>query len=178
MTKECQICKEAFEPFNSMQVVCGISCARKIPVVRRKKERADTRARKEKLKTRSDYVKEAQREFNRYIRSRDKNQLCICCEKPLGEAATGGDFDCGHYRSVGSAPHMRFHELNAHGQRKQCNRWGAGRAIDYRKGLIARIGAEAVESLEADQAPRHYSIEDLKAIRDKYRRMAKELEEK
>ena len=87
----------------------------------------------------------------------------------------GGGFDCGHYRSVGSAPHLRFDERNAHGQTKQCNRYGAGRAVDYRIGLIQRIGLEQVESLEADQTPKKYSIEDMKAIKDEYKRKLKEL---
>lgn len=175
--KTCAICSGEFEPFNSMQVVCGLKCARQVPVIKRKKERADTKTRKEKLKTRGDYVKEAQISFNRYVRLRDRDRPCICCGESLsGSGRPGGDFDCGHYRSVGSAPHLRYDESNAHGQTKRCNRYGAGRAVDYRRGLIERIGVEAVERLEADQTPRHYSIEDLKSIRDKYKAKAKELE--
>lgn len=49
--------------------------------------------------------------------------------------------------------------------------------MDYRIGLIKRIGREAVESLESDQAPRHYTIPDLIAIRYKYRAMTKQLME-
>jgi hypothetical protein len=41
--------------------------------------------------------------------------------------------------------------------------------VDYRIGLIERIGLPAVEALESDQEPRKYSIQDLKAIRDEYR---------
>ena len=48
--------------------------------------------------------------------------------------------------------------------------------MDYRIGLIARIGREAVEALEADQTPRKWSIDELKAIRDHYRAKAKALE--
>ena len=54
----------------------------------------------------------------------------------------------------GSAAHLRFDERNAHAQRKVCNRWGAGRAVDYRIGLVARIGLAAVEALESDNAPK------------------------
>ena len=63
-----------------------------------------------------------------------------------------------------------------HAQRKQCNRYGAGNVIGYRFGLRQRIGIEAVEALEADQTPRNYSIDDLKAIKAKYSAMARELE--
>jgi len=80
-----------------------------------------------------------------------------------------------HYRSVGSSPHLRFDERNAHAQRKQCNRWGAGRSVDYRLGLINRIGLAAVESLEADQTPKNYTIDDLRAITACYRAKLKGL---
>ena len=72
-------------------------------------------------------------------------------------------------------PHLRFHEDNAHAQRKQCNRWGAGRAVDYRLGLIERIGLARVEALEADQQPRKYTADELRAIRDLYRAKLREL---
>lgn len=178
----CRICKATYQKARMEQIVCSIACARRIPIDARntiraaeKADRAKTKARREAVKTRSDWIKDAQREFNTYIRLRDAGRACICCGQPLGVSEVGGKYDCGHYRSVGSAPHLRFDERNAHGQNKQCNRYGAGRAVDYRRGLIARLGAETVDALEADQATRKYSIDDLKAIRDKYRQMAKEL---
>lgn len=148
----------------------------RVKLAKEKAERKIDKAKRESLKTRSDYMKDAQREFNKYIRTRDAGKLCICCDLPLGLFSIGGAYDCGHYRSVGSAPNLRFDERNAHAQRKQCNRYGAGRAVDYRRGLLARIGAPAVEALESDQTPRHYSIEDLKQIIQTYRAKARALE--
>jgi hypothetical protein len=141
-----------------------------------REERAKDKAKREKLKTRSDWIKEAQIAFNRFIRLRDAGRPCICCGVPLASERVGGGFDCGHYRSVGSAPHLRFDERNAHGQTKQCNRYGAGRAVDYRRGLVDRIGLDALEALEADQTPRKWTVDELKAIRDLYRQKAKALE--
>ena len=138
-------------------------------------ERASIKARKEAIKTIPDLIKEAQREFNAYIRARDADQLCICCCNPLGTGEVGGAFDCGHYRSTGSASHLRFDERNAHAQRKVCNRWGAGRAVDYRIGLVARIGLEAVEALESDNTPHKWTREELIQIRDTYRAKFKAL---
>ena len=140
-----------------------------------KVERASIRARKEAIKTIPVLIKEAQVAFNAYIRARDADKPCICCGLPLSAGDVGGSFDCGHYRSVGSAQHLRYDERNAHGQRKQCNRWGAGRAVDYRIGLVARIGLEAVEALESDNAPRKWLREELIYIRDTYRAKLKEL---
>lgn len=182
----CRYCSTLYKPARSMQPgrVCNdpecqakfaLEAIQKQRTARLKVERKATREAKEKLKTRSDYIKESQIAFNAFIRERDKNKNCICCGKPLQSGVIGGEYDCGHYRSVGSAPHLRFDERNAHAQRKQCNRYGAGRAVDYRIGLIARIGREAVESLESDNEPRKWSIEELKSIRDTYRAKLKAL---
>ena len=181
--RTCRVCKTVFQPHKTMQQVCGPECAIKQAQAKRAKaervadiaDRKIIKAKLEKLKTARDWTKEAQIAFNAYIRERDKGQLCICCNQPLQSGTVGGDYDCGHYRSVGSAPHLRFDPRNAHAQRKQCNRWGAGRAVDYRLGLIARLGIEAVESLEADQTPRKYTIDELKAIKAHYVAKLKEL---
>ena len=181
--KRCKVCRQPFEPRLPLQAVCGIDCAKSLAVsVRGKaekqaaiKQRRADRERKERLKTRSQWEKEAQTAFNAFIRARDADKPCICCGQPLSVGDVGGSYDCGHYRSTGSAPHLRFHEDNAHAQRKQCNRWGAGRAVDYRLGLIQRIGLERVEALEADQEPRKYTADELKALRDEYRRRLRKL---
>ena len=141
-----------------------------------KVERAETRQRKEALKRIPDYIKEAQIAFNSFIRARDAGKPCICCGQPLGTGEVGGAYDCGHYRSTGSAAHLRFHEDNAHAQRKVCNRWGAGRAVDYRIGLVARIGLEAVEALEASNTPHKWQREELIQVTQKYRQKLKDLQ--
>ena len=182
-TRKCKACHHPFTPARSTQTACGIDCAMQLAHEKKVKlaecDRLDNarkdRARKAKLKTRRDWEKEAQAAFNAYIRARDKDKPCICCGLPLSAGDVGGHYDCGHYRSVGSAPHLRFNEDNAHAQRKQCNRWGAGRAVDYRLGLIERIGLARVEALEADQAPRKYTADELRAIRDLYRAKLREL---
>jgi hypothetical protein len=142
-----------------------------------KKEREETKVRKEKLKRLADWIADAQTIFNKYIRLRDVNLPCICCGRSIAIAGRlGGDFDCGHYRSRGSASHLRFNEDNAHAQLKQCNRWGAGRAVDYRIGLIQRIGLQRVEALEANNIPHKWTVEEVKEIIATYKRKIKELE--
>jgi hypothetical protein len=177
-------CGVLFIPQRMGQRACGPVCA--LTIARAKREQDETkkrqaerkadRAKREALKTRSDHIKEAQREFNRYVRLRDAGKPCICCGLPLGINEIGGAYDCGHYRSVGSAPHLRFDERNAHAQRKQCNRYGAGRAVDYRLGLIGRIGLESVTALEGDQLLKHYTIDDLIVIKATYRAKANALQ--
>jgi hypothetical protein len=183
--KRCKICGQEFAPRSSTQKVCSYECAttlasqsaKKRQEQQQKAERQLVKSKLDSLKTKRDLTKDAQRAFNAYIRERDKDKPCICCGLPLATTTntTGGIFDCGHYRSVGSAPHLRFDERNAHGQRKKCNMWGAGRAVDYRIGLINRIGLQAVEALEADQAPKKYTKDELKAIQAHYKAKLKEL---
>ena len=181
---KCKICRGLFQRRSMTHKVCGnVECA--IEWARReriRKERAagrvlrnQIRERKEAIKTRSDWIKDAQKSFNAYIRARDAGKPCICCGSPLGSNSVGGSYDCGHYRSIGSAPHLRFSEDNANAQKKQCNRWGAGRAVDYRIGLIQRIGLARVEALEADNEARKFTIERLREIRDHYRARLKDL---
>lgn len=182
--KSCNVCKAKFSPKSSLQKVCGLFCAaeygnflRSKNAQRKKAEEArKDRKKREAMKTHPQLIKEAQREFNRFIRLRDIGRSCICCGVPLGEAVLGGAADAGHYRSVGSAPNLRYNEDNCHSQSKRCNRYGAGRAVDYRIGLVARIGLERVEALEADNTPKHYTKDELRNIRDTYRIKAREME--
>lgn len=173
--KVCQMCGALFTPVRPMMVVCSPACAMKKVRQEKVAERAKVRTRKEAIKTIPDLIKEAQREFNGYIRARDAAQTCICCGRPLGDGPVGGAYDAGHYRSTGSASHLRFHPDNCHAQRKDCNRYGAGRAVDYRIGLIARIGAARVDALEASNQPHKWTREELIAIRDTYKKKLKEM---
>lgn len=182
--KRCKVCRTEFTPAKPMQSVCGLSCALSLASVAKAKrertqaaqERKETKAKLEKLKTRGEWIADAQAAFNRYIRLRDAGKPCICCGQPMGPTVPGGAVDAGHYRSRGSAPHLRFDERNVHAQRKQCNRYGSGNVLGYRFGLRERIGIEAVEALEADQTPRNYTVDDLKAIKAKYTALARDLE--
>ena len=183
-TKKCKVCGSEFTPSKPMQRVCSLACALSIAsLAKAKRERtalaADKRATREKLdamKSKGRLVAEAQVAFNRYIRLRDAGLPCICCGQPMGEGVHGGAVDAGHYRSRGSAPHLRFNEDNVHAQRKQCNRYGSGNVVGYRLGLIERIGLVAVEALEADNTPRKYSADDLRAIKATYQAKRLELE--
>ncbi|NNA32708.1 recombination protein NinG [Pseudomonas lundensis] len=183
--KKCRVatCRASFVPQRLGQAVCSPKCALATVEVQKAKEkkslaqadRREIKVRKEALKTRGDHIREAQQAFNEYIRTRDQaaGHFCISSGKPLDWS--GNAVDAGHYRSVGSAPHLRFDERNCHAQSKQDNRFLSGNAVDYRIGLIARIGQEAVDALESDQSVRKYTVDEIKAIKAKYRAMTKEL---
>lgn len=183
--KKCRVatCRASFVPQRLGQAVCSPKCALATVEVQKAKEkkslaqadRREIKVRKEALKTRGDHIREAQQAFNEYIRTRDQaaGHLCISSGKPLDWS--GNAVDAGHYRSVGSAPHLRFDERNCHAQSKQDNRFLSGNAVDYRIGLIARIGQEAVDALESDQSVRKYTVDEIKAIKADYRAKTREL---
>lgn len=124
-----------------------------------------------KLKKRADHFKETQAALNKWIREvRDAGKPCISC----GHADHGQKFDAGHYISRGSRPNLALEELNLARQCHWCNVHLSGNQILFRKGLVARIGLEAVEALEADTTPRKYTVEQLQAMKAEYLRRIKE----
>lgn len=181
--KKCRVCKSEFVPTKPLQAVCGISCAIEHANKRKKVqeraaialERAETRKAKEVLKKRSEWLKEAQIAFNAYIRERDKVARYPCISSGRALDWNGNAVDAGHYRSTGSAPHLRFNEDNCHAQSKHDNRYLAGNVAEYRIRLIRRIGIERVEALESDNTPRKWTIPELQEIKALYKRKLKEL---
>lgn len=182
--KACKACRQKFEPRSPLAVVCSVACSivygqtvtKQQKAKQQRQERAQDKVKREAMKTYHQLVAEAQREFNAFIRLRDSAKPCICCGRTSDKTfLTGSDWDAGHYRSTGSAPHLRFHEDNVHRQLVGCNRFGAGRAVDYRIGLVARIGLSRVEALEANNTPRKWTHDELREIRDVYRRRVRDM---
>ena len=178
----CATCQTEFSPMRPMQRVCSPICASRLvrtqkaeQKARKSLERAMDRKKREAQKTIPQLIKEAQIEFNAFIRARDAGKPCICCGKPLGDGEVGGAYDCGHYRSTGAASHLRFDERNAHAQRKYCNNHRAGNVVEYRIGLVNRIGLDAVEALEADNTPQKWDRDTLRKIKTIYRAKTRQL---
>jgi hypothetical protein len=177
MTKpaKCKVCKCAYTKTRPLQTVCSPPCALtlarkatdKAQAKEQAKDRKETRQKLDAMQTKPQLTKKAQTAFNSFIRARDAGKPCICCGKPLGSEPN--TFDAGHYRSVGSAPHMRFVEDNVHGQTKYCNNHLGGNHVAYRRGLIERIGLARVEQIEADNTVRKYSKEGLIELARHYR---------
>jgi predicted nucleic acid-binding Zn ribbon protein len=177
--RKCRWCGAEFEKHRALQIVCSSACAislnkqkreianKKAQAVAKRQERAVIKARKHALETKPQLTKRAQAVFNAFIRLRDKHQPCISCGNPLPDMPNG--YDAGHYRSVGSAPNLRFNEDNCHGQCKRCNNYLSGNHVNYRSGLIKRMGLKTVEALESDNAPRHYTKDDLRQIERLYK---------
>lgn len=143
---------------------------------RAKVDRAQTRARRRALETIPELIAAADRAFMAWVRERDRlaGHACISSGKPLDWS--GNQVDAGHYRSRGAASHLRYDPRNCHAQSKYENRHRAGNAVEYRKGLIERIGLAEVEALEADNEPHHWTREELREIAARFRRFKRELE--
>lgn len=180
MTKPamCKVCKCAYLKTRPLQTVCSPPCALvlarkatdKAHAKEQAKDRKETRQKLDAIKTKSEYMKNAQKDFNAYRRELLKNEPCISC----GRHHTG-QYHAGHYRSVGSAPELRFEELNVWKQCQPCNTHLSGNLINYRKALLEKIGLEALEWLEGNHGQKKYSIDDLKSIAHSYRIKLKQI---
>jgi hypothetical protein len=165
----CRVCTAQFEPRRPLQAVCSPICAVRHVRADRKAKRAETKARREAAKPRSKWLAEAQQAFNAWIRARDAGKGCISCGTHNGKA------NAGHYLSTGARPELRFNEANVALQCERCNTYLHGNLIAYRINLIERIGSGVVDWLEGPHQPAKWTIDELRAIRDDYRRRLKEM---
>lgn len=183
--KKCTICKSVFTPIRSTERVCSVPCAiewsdrvkAKKAAQAQRAERKRLREGKTKLKPRSAWIREAQAAVNKVARLRDirAGYGCISCgSRP--EQRYGGSVDGGHFRSVGSAAHMRFYLPNIRLQCKKCNQQLGGAHTNYRVGLIERIGIERVEEIESMQWTAKWSIEYLQRLKRIMNKKARRLE--
>lgn len=177
--KKCKVCTTTFTPARPFQTWCSPECGLKLALAKKAKAdtikaKAEKRADKEKrerLKSRSDWAREAQQAFNAYIRARDRDLACISCGRHHD-----GQYHAGHYMSRGARPELAYHPDNCHKQCAPCNTHLSGNLVLYRVNLIEKIGLERVEWLEGPHEPLKMTVEAFKALRDEYRAKAKALE--
>ncbi|WP_106804554.1 recombination protein NinG [Pseudomonas sp. S5D5] len=178
--KKCRVaaCGASFVPSRMGQAVCSPACAmidapRHEPKARKALAeigRKELRAAKVKIKTRAQHMKEAQAAFNAWIRERDIGLPCVSCGRHHN-----GQWHAGHYRTVGGNPELRFEPLNVWRQCAPCNNHKSGDIVNYRLELVRRIGADKVDWLEGPHEAKRHTIEQLQAIKAKYRAMIREL---
>jgi hypothetical protein len=177
--KTCRICKQKFIPVRAIQPACSYECqveyatkvAAKAAIAREKKAKREHKEKLEKVKSRSEHLREAQRWFNKYIRLRDADLPCISC----GRFHTG-QYHAGHYRTVGSTPQLRFEESQVHKQCAPCNNHLSGNIVNYRINLLKKIGQEKLDWIEGPHESQHYSLDDIKFIKGHYKKLCQLLE--
>lgn len=170
-------CGISFPPQRLGQAVCSPKCGLAIKDVNQERarkslaqvERKEIKARKEKLKSRADHMRETQVVFNEWIRLRDAALPCVSCGRHHE-----GQYHAGHYRTVGANPELRFEPLNVWKQCAPCNNHKSGDIVNYRIELVKRIGADKVDWLEGPHEPKRYTIEELKTIKAEYRAKTRE----
>ena len=164
----CKNCKEKFEPIRFNHKFClKDECVRAFVAEAKEKMWKQTKVRmKNDIKTNSDWMKEAQKVFNQYIRLRDKDQPCISCGSKLGSK-----YDAGHFYSMGGHKALTFEENNVHAQCVACNQFKHGNLIYYREGLIKRIGQANFNELEhRANTLGKYSNDELNNLIKKYKK--------
>lgn len=198
-----QGCRQWFHPVREGQVVCCFECASAIGKEQTakareaakqkeaKRQRTEEKAGRQRRKARlaelrpaGYYKTQAQQAFNAFIRARDAGLPCISCGETNPPDLHGGQWDCGHFKTVGANPELRFEERNAHKQCKSCNA-GAGKytakeatvAQQYEAGLVARYGQVYVDWLNGPHKMTNYRREDFIRIRDEYRAKLKSLKQ-
>jgi endogenous inhibitor of DNA gyrase (YacG/DUF329 family) len=184
--RKCNKCRKKVDAkdalISHLKAFCSYEClkeytaqnAEKIASKVRKEKRAETRQAKEKLKTRAQWMREAQAAFNAYVRARDKDLPCISCGLNKNDNyITGSGWDAGHYRSRGASPHLRFHLWNVHKQCVKCNRYLSGNVSNFRIGMVRKIGAYRVLQLESMNHGPEMTIDYFKRIKSIFRRKAK-----
>lgn len=178
--RKCRVCKTVYQPLRSMQAVCSPSCGLALAAKQRaqkeararKDERKSLREALEKAKTRGTHLKELQAVFNQWIRLRDAGLPCISCGRP---ATWRGQWDAGHYRSVGSSPATRFDPSNVMKQCDPCNVHLSGNLVLFRVNLIKRIGLSEVERLEGPHEPLKLTIPEIVEMKAYYRAKVREM---
>lgn len=168
----CKHCKEKFEPLRFNHKFClKDDCVRAFVAETNEKLWKHTKVRMQNdLKTNTDWLKEAQKVFNAYIRLRDKGLNCISCGKqPKKE-------NCGHFYSQGGHANVRFDEENCHLQCEHCNTFLSGNLLNYREGLLKRIGEAKLDALgQRANLTRKYTSDELKELIKKYKQLCLEL---
>lgn len=167
---------------------CGYALSQKklnaAAEIARKAERKADKAKREAMKTRGDLIQEVQPLFNRKRRLEEhaKGMTCMSCQRPRHEIEReegwkpGGAWDAGHFQSVGRKPELRFEPLNVWLQCKSCNA-GSGKYAKksgtveaaFEANLRAHIGDELVDWLKGPHDLKHYSPDDLRAMKTQLR---------
>lgn len=178
--KVCKVCKKEYTPYSSTSKACSYECALVIAKIQQKndsdriirnKKKAEKKAhriQKEKLKTRAQWLREAQTAFNAYVRERDRDEPCISCGRHHE-----GQYHAGHYLTVSANPELRFHPFNNNKQCAPCNNHLSGNIVKYRPNLIEKIGLKSLEWLEGPQQLQKLTIDEIKEIKAHYKEQLK-----
>jgi len=189
--RNCKICKKRFKPATLYEWWCSeehkedlikelAEKGRQKRIQEQERQQKETtqqekrtlKIRKLAVKPLSYFAKQAQTEFNAYIRERDASLPCISCGR-----FHDGQYHAGHYRTVGANPELRFREANCHKQCAPCNNHLSGNIENYTPAIIAKIGKAAYQQLMGPHEAVRYRREEYERIRDEYKAKRKALKQ-
>jgi hypothetical protein len=142
---------------------------------RDRQHKQETKTRKDKIKTKTEWLTEAQAAVNAYVRIRDRGKPCVSCGKPDNGTHQR---HASHYRSVGACSSLRFNLKNVYASCQQCNTSKSGNLLEYRIRLKARYGESLVEWLESQNEPKRYETDYLIRLRDVFRKRVNQLKKR
>lgn len=168
-TRKCKYCLERYTPKYSTTEPCPkYECRLKhLEANTAKINRANKAIAQNEIKSYAQRLGEAKKVFQKWIRIRDKDKPCISCG-----TISSSVWDGGHFKKAELYSGVIFNEYNVNIQCGKCNRFLGGNELNYRTGLIAKIGEQAVLNLEhlAEMSRiKKYTNEELEQIKLKYK---------
>jgi 5-methylcytosine-specific restriction endonuclease McrA len=142
---------------------------------RERQHKQETKTRRDKIKTKTEWLTEAQAAVNAYVRIRDRGKPCVSCGKPDNGTHQR---HASHYRSVGACSSLRFNLKNVYASCQQCNTSKSGNLLEYRIRLKASYGESLVEWLESQNEPKRYETDYLIRLRDVFRKRVNQLKKR
>lgn len=169
----CPQCDNVFLP-NKGQIVCSVGCA----IAYNSEEAIEKRysIMKEESKKLSEVLSNTKTVFQKFIRLRDNSEPCISCNRTETK-----QWDGGHFFNAEDYPGLIFNEDNVHKQCSYCNDHLKGNVLEYRKGLITKIGVERLEAIEFLSTIAHnkiYTKKELALIAWEYKQKIKSINKK
>lgn len=168
--KKCHYCHERKVPYGDMRTFCFDNYCIKAHNEKTKQREKRKAVAKFKEGDKSELMKKAQFHFNKYIRTRDRDEPCISCGN------TTRQMHAGHFKTVGGNGNLRFNEDNCHKQCSICNNHLSGNIGEYEKNLRVKIGDKRVDALDV-KVPKSYSVDELKEIIETYKQKTRALNE-
>lgn len=170
--RQCQACPQFFAPRSDTARACSPRCAQRYVNAQKRAAAAERRADRRRLlelRPRAKWLAIAQRVFNGWILLRDKGKPCVSCGRQHK-----GKMDAGHYIAAGDCEALRFSAEQVRAQCTPCNHKRHGALIGFRQQLVRELGARRVEELERHPDDKRFTVDELQAIIELYRRLIRE----
>lgn len=203
--RKCLHCKEYSPVEDGIRTPVGFFCNHDhaLAYSRAKRQRAIQRQQKKEQKNKKAADRQIKREclswqhqhtqkaFNRmrvleellWFKERGREPECISCGKPLG----GDQWCCGHFKTRGAHPELRYDPLNTFLQHNhRCNMnlsgdiEGTKTTRGYKSGLIERFGEidghSIINYCECKRPARKWTWQELEEMRKSFNKRIRELE--